>query len=80
MEPPIHILGTAFRRQETDRRDSITEADAEHYKAELAKQARAHVLNDIPERPVEPSDMIGSNPTEAADASITSNGTTENKT
>ncbi|XP_021700566.1 uncharacterized protein LOC5566438 isoform X2 [Aedes aegypti] len=66
--------------RETDRRDSITEADAEHYKAELAKQARAHVLNDIPERPVEPSDMIGSNPTEAADASITSNGTTENKT
>lgn len=44
--------------EETDRRESITEADLDHYKAELAKQARIHVLNDIPERPVDPADMI----------------------
>ncbi|XP_058447084.1 uncharacterized protein LOC131427687 isoform X2 [Malaya genurostris] len=45
--------------EETDRRDSMTEADLDHYKAELAVQARTHVLNDIPERPVDPSDMVG---------------------
>ncbi|XP_058447079.1 uncharacterized protein LOC131427687 isoform X1 [Malaya genurostris] len=45
--------------RETDRRDSMTEADLDHYKAELAVQARTHVLNDIPERPVDPSDMVG---------------------
>ncbi|XP_058819554.1 uncharacterized protein LOC131682227 isoform X2 [Topomyia yanbarensis] len=45
--------------EETDRRDSMTEADLDRYKAELAVQARTHVLNDIPERPVDPSDMVG---------------------
>lgn len=45
--------------QETDPRESITEAELDHYKAELAKQARIHVLNDIPERPVDPADMVG---------------------
>ncbi|XP_058819544.1 uncharacterized protein LOC131682227 isoform X1 [Topomyia yanbarensis] len=45
--------------RETDRRDSMTEADLDRYKAELAVQARTHVLNDIPERPVDPSDMVG---------------------
>lgn len=45
--------------RETDPRESITEAELDHYKAELAKQARIHVLNDIPERPVDPADMVG---------------------
>uniref|UniRef100_A0A8D8GVN7 Major facilitator superfamily domain-containing protein 6-A n=1 Tax=Culex pipiens TaxID=7175 RepID=A0A8D8GVN7_CULPI len=50
---------SAVADEETDPRESITEAELDHYKAELAKQARIHVLNDIPERPVDPADMIG---------------------
>ncbi|XP_055540662.1 uncharacterized protein LOC129727164 [Wyeomyia smithii] len=45
--------------RETDRRDSITEADLDQLKAELTAQTRSHVLNDIPERPVDPSDLVG---------------------
>uniref|UniRef100_A0A1Q3G563 Putative transporter n=1 Tax=Culex tarsalis TaxID=7177 RepID=A0A1Q3G563_CULTA len=50
---------SAVADEETDPRESITEAELDHYKAELAKQARIHVLNDIPERPVDPADMVG---------------------
>uniref|UniRef100_A0A8D8GW67 Major facilitator superfamily domain-containing protein 6-A n=1 Tax=Culex pipiens TaxID=7175 RepID=A0A8D8GW67_CULPI len=56
--------------RETDPRESITEAELDHYKAELAKQARIHVLNDIPERPVDPADMVGVGT--AASAAVTS--------
>ncbi|XP_055639140.1 uncharacterized protein LOC129777095 isoform X2 [Toxorhynchites rutilus septentrionalis] len=74
--------------EEADRRESITEVDMDHYKAELAKQARAHVLNDIPERPVEPSDMVGNSPVivpavvigSANGTSIIDNQTSKNET
>ncbi|XP_053672952.1 uncharacterized protein LOC128723258 [Anopheles nili] len=45
--------------RETEQRDSITEGEEENYKLELSKKAsRGHVLNDIPERTVEPSDAV----------------------
>ncbi|XP_053695421.1 uncharacterized protein LOC128742947 [Sabethes cyaneus] len=69
--------------RETDRRDSITEADLDQLKAELSAQARTHVLNDIPERPVDPSDLVGfgSQATGAApQASITNNESSSNET
>ncbi|XP_038109689.1 uncharacterized protein LOC6032950 isoform X2 [Culex quinquefasciatus] len=61
---------SAVADEETDPRESITEAELDHYKAELAKQARIHVLNDIPERPVDPADMVGVGTT--ASAAVTS--------
>uniref|UniRef100_A0A8D8GT47 Major facilitator superfamily domain-containing protein 6-A n=1 Tax=Culex pipiens TaxID=7175 RepID=A0A8D8GT47_CULPI len=61
---------SAVADEETDPRESITEAELDHYKAELAKQARIHVLNDIPERPVDPADMVGVGT--AASAAVTS--------
>ncbi|XP_055593474.1 uncharacterized protein LOC129744793 isoform X2 [Uranotaenia lowii] len=60
--------------EENDHRESLTELESEHYKSELAKQARAHILNDIPERPVEPSDLMTSSTIDSSAPNTPANG------